>query len=117
MGDLDMCKGKLTQEECRPSSNPLPTAIDVSIMSWAKVDLRTREIISQIQPTIISKNQSMVVVQKVQCILRRCIGCGVFSFGYVPLKTYLYDGDIDLTAFNQHNVTALLAKDIYSVNW
>ena len=54
MGDLDMCKGKLTEEECRTSSNPFPTSIDVSIMGWDKSKLRAREIISQIQPIVIS---------------------------------------------------------------
>ena len=108
MGDLDMCKGKLTKEECRPSSNPFPTAIDVIIMGWAKADLRTRELISQIEPTIISENQIKVVVQRVQCLPHRCIGCEVFSFGYVPLKTYISDGDIDLTAFNQHKQSRLV---------
>jgi len=102
MGDLDRCKGNLIEEGFRPSTNPLSTSIDVSIMGWDKYYLRTREIISQIQPTVISKNQIKVVVQHVQCLVHRCIGCEVFSFGSMPLKIYLSDGDIDLTSFTQH---------------
>jgi hypothetical protein len=71
-------------------------------VGWAKYDLRTREIISQIQPIVISKNQRKVVVQYVQRLARRCIGCEVFSFVSVPLKTYLCDGYIDLTCFRKH---------------
>lgn len=39
----------------------------------------------------------------------------VFSFGSVPLKTYLPDGDIDLTAFGGINVEEALANDVFSV--
>lgn len=39
----------------------------------------------------------------------------VFSFGSVPLKTYLPDGDIDLTAFGCLNVEEALASDVCSV--
>lgn len=39
----------------------------------------------------------------------------VFPFGSVPLKTYLPDGDIDLTAFGGLNVEEALASDVCSV--
>ncbi|KAJ0088926.1 hypothetical protein Patl1_31519 [Pistacia atlantica] len=39
----------------------------------------------------------------------------VFPFGSVPLKTYLPDGDIDLTAFGGLNVEEALANDVCSV--
>lgn len=39
----------------------------------------------------------------------------VFPFGSVPLKTYLPDGDIDLTAFGGLNVEEALASDVFSV--
>lgn len=43
------------------------------------------------------------------CILQ------VFPFGSVPLKTYLPDGDIDLTAFGGLNFEEALANDVCSV--
>ncbi|GKV02277.1 hypothetical protein SLEP1_g14734 [Rubroshorea leprosula] len=43
------------------------------------------------------------------------IGKEVFPFGSVPLKTYLPDGDIDLTAFGGLNVEDALANDLCSV--
>lgn len=39
----------------------------------------------------------------------------VFPYGSVPLKTYLPDGDIDLTVFGGTNVEDTLADDIKSV--
>lgn len=39
----------------------------------------------------------------------------VFPFGSVPLKTYLPDGDIDLTALGGTNVEEALANDVCSV--
>ena len=39
----------------------------------------------------------------------------VFPFGSVPLKTYLPDGDIDLTALGGSNVEEALASDVCSV--
>lgn len=115
MGGLDRLKGNLTEEECPPSANPLPVAIDVSTECWAKAELRTRELIYQIQPTVVSENQRKAVVQYVQRLVRRRIGCEVFAFGSVPLKTYLSDGDIDLTAFSkQKQLTKVWGNQVRS---
>jgi len=46
-------------------------------MGWAKVELRNREIISQIQPTVILENHRKIFVQYVQHLVHRCIGCEV----------------------------------------
>lgn len=39
----------------------------------------------------------------------------VFPYGSVPLKTYLPDGDIDLTAFSHGNANDALVSDVYAV--
>ena len=39
----------------------------------------------------------------------------VFPFGSVPLKTYLPDGDIDLTVLGGSNIEEALANDVCSV--
>lgn len=41
-----------------------------------------------------------------------CSSVQVLSFGSVPLKTYLPDGDIDLTAFSFQNLVEDLAKEV-----
>lgn len=44
-----------------------------------------------------------------------CIYCQIFPFGSVPLKTYLPDGDIDLTAIEPPRSEEYLAKDVLNV--
>lgn len=39
----------------------------------------------------------------------------VFPYGSVPLKTYLPDGDIDLTAINGLNAEKSLAHDVFAL--
>ncbi|KAM3689997.1 hypothetical protein ACJW30_09G087600 [Castanea mollissima] len=75
----------------------------------------TQGIIAQVQPTVVSENRRRAVTDYVQRLLRNCLGCEVFPFGSVPLKTYLPDGDIDLTAFGGLNVEEALASDVCSV--
>ncbi|MFS8024283.1 putative RNA recognition motif domain, RNA-binding domain superfamily [Helianthus anomalus] len=37
-----------------------------------------------------------------QWLIMKCFRCKVFIYGSVPLKTYLPDGDIDLTTLSDH---------------
>lgn len=39
----------------------------------------------------------------------------VFPYGSVPLKTYLPDGDIDLTAFGSANIEDAYVTDVHAV--
>ncbi|XP_077239142.1 uncharacterized protein LOC143880214 isoform X2 [Tasmannia lanceolata] len=95
------------------SSNPNPLSIGVEI--WQIAEQKTREIISQIQPTVVSEQRRKAVVDYVQRLIRSFLGSEVFPFGSVPLKTYLPDGDIDLTAVSNLNVEDALANDVCSV--
>ncbi|KAL9258213.1 hypothetical protein AKJ16_DCAP15147 [Drosera capensis] len=83
--------------------------------AWSRAERVTKEIISQVQPTIVSEEKRREVIDYVQRIIRDTIGCEVFSFGSVPLRTYLPDGDIDLTAFCDFNCEEALALNVYSV--
>ncbi|XP_010671503.1 uncharacterized protein LOC104888284 isoform X2 [Beta vulgaris subsp. vulgaris] len=72
---------------------------------WAIAEERTAELISQIRPNWTSEKHRDDVASYVQRLIGKCVPCQVFTFGSVPLKTYLPDGDIDLTAFSEdHNV-------------
>ncbi|WJX86817.1 hypothetical protein P8452_69075 [Trifolium repens] len=66
---------------------------------WAKAEQRTAELIACIQPNSPSEQRRNAVAEYVQKLITKCFPCQVFTFGSVPLKTYLPDGDIDLTAF------------------
>ncbi|MBA0647340.1 hypothetical protein Goklo_015235, partial [Gossypium klotzschianum] len=64
---------------------------------------------------VVSEERRKAVIDYVQRLIRNYLGCEVFPFGSVPLKTYLPDGDIDLTAFGGLNFEEALANDACSV--
>ncbi|XP_047083853.1 uncharacterized protein LOC124694978 [Lolium rigidum] len=66
---------------------------------WAVAESRTAELIARIQPNAYSQGRRHAVYNYVQRIIRNCLSCQVFTFGSGPLKTYLPDGDIDVTVF------------------
>eukprot|EP00268_Persea_americana_P020599 TRINITY_DN2073_c0_g1_i5.p1 TRINITY_DN2073_c0_g1~~TRINITY_DN2073_c0_g1_i5.p1 ORF type:complete len:1433 (+),score=299.59 TRINITY_DN2073_c0_g1_i5:173-4471(+) len=71
---------------------------------WFKAEERTAELIACIQPNQPSEERRNAVADYVQRLIMKCFSCEVFTFtfGSVPLKTYLPDGDIDLTAFSMN---------------
>ncbi|KAJ6748835.1 hypothetical protein OIU79_029840 [Salix purpurea] len=68
---------------------------------WAIAEERTAELISCIQPNQPSEERRTAVLGYVQRLIMKCFPCQVFTFGSVPLKTYLPDGDIDITVFTE----------------
>ncbi|KAJ4728136.1 putative Poly(A) RNA polymerase cid14 [Melia azedarach] len=69
---------------------------------WSKAEERTAELIACIQPNPFSEERRNAVADYVQRLIVKCFPCQVFTFGSVPLKTYLPDGDIDLSAFSDN---------------
>ncbi|KAG0464348.1 hypothetical protein HPP92_019984 [Vanilla planifolia] len=69
---------------------------------WSKAEERTAELIACIQPNRPSEERRNAVASYVQRLIMKCFSCEVFTFGSVPLKTYLPDGDIDLTVFSKN---------------
>ncbi|XP_059629088.1 uncharacterized protein LOC132271666 isoform X2 [Cornus florida] len=69
---------------------------------WLIAEGRTAELIACIQPNQPSEERRNAVLNYVQQLITRSFSCEVFAFGSVPLKTYLPDGDIDLTAFSKN---------------
>ncbi|KAK9291450.1 hypothetical protein L1049_019398 [Liquidambar formosana] len=69
---------------------------------WSRAEERTAELITRIQPNQPSEERRNAVACYVQRLMMKCFSCQVFTFGSVPLKTYLPDGDIDLTAFSKN---------------
>ncbi|XWS32056.1 hypothetical protein CRYUN_Cryun23aG0128200 [Craigia yunnanensis] len=69
---------------------------------WMKAEERTADLIACIQPDAPSEGRRNAVADYVQRLISKCFPCQVFTFGSVPLKTYLPDGDIDLTVFSKN---------------
>ncbi|KAJ7959298.1 Poly(A) RNA polymerase cid14 [Quillaja saponaria] len=69
---------------------------------WLQAEERTAELIACIQPNQPSEDRRTSVACYVERLITMCFPCQVFAFGSVPLKTYLPDGDIDLTVFSDN---------------
>ncbi|KAM7268429.1 hypothetical protein ACFE04_010595 [Oxalis oulophora] len=80
---------------------------------WSRAEARTEELLSCIQPSQPSEERRQAVVSYVRRLIGECLSCQVFPFGSVPLKTYLPDGDIDLTAFSEnHSMKVTWANEL-----
>ncbi|KAK4266981.1 hypothetical protein QN277_023833 [Acacia crassicarpa] len=100
------------EEWAQPPSGLLPNGLlhneAASVMRaldserWLKAEERTAELIKCIQPNPPSEERRNAVADYVQRLIMKCFPCQVFTFGSVPLKTYLPDGDIDLSAFSKN---------------
>ncbi|XP_027365847.1 uncharacterized protein LOC113872458 isoform X2 [Abrus precatorius] len=102
------------QDNSLPS--PLPNQfllIDEEL--WQMAEERAQEILSTIQPNVLSEVNRKDVIDYVQRLIRGYYGAEVFPFGSVPLKTYLPDGDVDLTALSHENVEEDLAQAVCSI--
>uniref|UniRef100_A0A7N2M5J4 Uncharacterized protein n=2 Tax=Quercus lobata TaxID=97700 RepID=A0A7N2M5J4_QUELO len=97
------------------SSSSSNQTAGIAAESLQRAEEATQGIIAQVQPTVVSENRRRAVTDYVQRLLRTWLGCEVFPFGSVPLKTYLPDGDIDLTAFGLLNGEEALASNVCSV--
>ncbi|PON79022.1 PAP/25A-associated [Parasponia andersonii] len=110
------------QENLSPSSSlsstfsiliPDPLSIDAEL--WLMAEQRTQEILCIIQPNIVSDKRRKEISNYVRKLIKGYFGTEVLSFGSVPLKTYLPDGDIDLTAFSYQNLVEDLAKEVCTI--
>ncbi|CAH9092990.1 unnamed protein product [Cuscuta epithymum] len=83
-------------------ANAEPVIQGVDPERWLKAEETTAKLIARIQPNKPSEERRNAVADYVQRLIAKCFPCQVFTFGSVPLKTYLPDGDIDLTAFSDN---------------
>ncbi|CAK9164100.1 unnamed protein product [Ilex paraguariensis] len=95
------------------SSNPDPSSICKNC--WAVAEETTQEVVNRIHPTLDSEEKRKDVIDYVQRLVRTSLVCEVFPYGSVPLKTYLPDGDIDLTTLSSPNIEERLAFDVLAV--
>ncbi|KAL6575645.1 hypothetical protein OROHE_001022 [Orobanche hederae] len=94
-----------------PGAGPIMRSLDAD--RWVKAEERIAELIACIQPNQLSEERRNAVADYVQRLIMKCFPCQVCTFGSVPLKTYLPDGDIDLTAFsNNQNLKDTWANQV-----
>ncbi|XP_020108304.1 uncharacterized protein LOC109724067 [Ananas comosus] len=80
--------------------------------SLRAAERRAADIVARVRPTDDSESKRKSVVAYVQKLIGVSLGSEVFPFGSVPLKTYLPDGDIDLTAFGSAAPDSTLISDV-----
>ncbi|XP_059644740.1 uncharacterized protein LOC132286427 isoform X2 [Cornus florida] len=117
MGDLRELSVGVSEERPvpSPSSSLIPNPKSIGAERWVRAEEATQKIICHVQPTCVSEERRRGVIDYVQRLIRNYLRCEVFPFGSVPLKTYLPDGDIDLTAFGGANVEDALVDSVVSV--
>ncbi|ESR49132.1 hypothetical protein CICLE_v10031278mg [Citrus x clementina] len=93
--------------------NLYPFSIDAEL--WLLAEERIQEILCTIQPAIVSEKKRKEVINYIQRLINGYYGIEVFPFGSVPLKTYLPDGDIDLTVLGHQNVEEDLARFVCKI--
>ncbi|XWS56939.1 hypothetical protein CRYUN_Cryun09bG0128600 [Craigia yunnanensis] len=76
---------------------------------------RTHEIRCIIQPALLSEDKRKSIIGYFQRQIKGYYCIEVFPFGSVPLKIFLPDGDIDMTALSHQNVEENFAKYICSI--
>ncbi|KAG9154980.1 hypothetical protein Leryth_012163 [Lithospermum erythrorhizon] len=97
----------------RSNSNGDPLEIDVECMEVGEEV--AKEVLNCIHPTLDSEEKRKDVIDYVQRLLKDYLGCEVFPYGSVPLKTYLPDGDIDLTAIHTPHVDDYLPREVLAI--
>ncbi|KAG7561076.1 polymerase nucleotidyl transferase domain [Arabidopsis thaliana x Arabidopsis arenosa] len=86
------------------TSQPKADSLLIEEESWMIAEERAHEILCTIQPALVSDKSRNEIIDYVRTLIKSHDGIEVFSFGSVPLKTYLPDGDIDLTVLTKQNM-------------
>lgn len=114
MGDLGMDEDRpLLPSFAAPLCNPDPNLIRAE--TWVSAEDPAREVLNCIHPTLDSEEKRKDVIEYVQKLIRCNLRLEVFPYGSVPLKTYLPDGDIDLTVLSTPNLDDILPREVLRV--
>ncbi|EXB96518.1 hypothetical protein L484_011228 [Morus notabilis] len=82
---------------------------------WLMSEQRTQEILCTVQPNIMCDKRRKEVINYLRSLIIGYFGTEVLAFGSVPLKTYLPDGDIDITAFSHQHLVEDFAGEVCSI--
>eukprot|EP00257_Ricinus_communis_P026003 XP_025013417.1 uncharacterized protein LOC8259537 isoform X2 [Ricinus communis] len=114
MGDLHWCLSPCSSSTSSSNSLDLfPLSIDSEL--WLMAEKRAQEILWILQPSLASEQKRKVVIDYIQRLIKHHFATEVLPFGSVPLKTYLPDGDIDLTALSHQNMEEDLVREICNI--
>ncbi|XVF46124.1 hypothetical protein PTKIN_Ptkin03bG0001400 [Pterospermum kingtungense] len=125
MGDLRVCytnaNADVSGEERLFHSLPFSLSLhpdepcSITRESWERAEEISRRIVWSIRPTLGADRERKEVLEYVQRLIQDGLGYQVFPYGSVPLKTYLPDGDIDLTTLSSPPVGDTSVSDVYAI--
>ncbi|KAF8080234.1 hypothetical protein N665_0964s0015 [Sinapis alba] len=98
----------------KTTTQPKGDSLLIDDLSWMIAEERAHEILSIIQPIFVSDRNRIEIIDYVRALIKSHDGIEVFSFGSVPLKTYLPDGDIDMTVITKQNVEDKFFEKLYN---
>ncbi|TKV96231.1 hypothetical protein SEVIR_9G416400v4 [Setaria viridis] len=93
-----------------PAPAPAPEAVPAG--GVAAAGAAADEVVRRVRPTEASERRRAEVVDYARRLVGSALGCEVLAFGSVPLKTYLPDGDIDLTVLGNTSYDSTLVNDV-----
>ncbi|XP_023728880.1 uncharacterized protein LOC111876551 [Lactuca sativa] len=95
-------------------AQPVPTPDPEAIPNekWVAGEDPILEVLNCVYPTLDSEDKRKDVIEYMQKLFRTSLGVEVFTYGSVPLKTYLPDGDIDFTAIGAPDRGYTLPRDV-----
>uniref|UniRef100_A0A0D9X2Y3 Polymerase nucleotidyl transferase domain-containing protein n=1 Tax=Leersia perrieri TaxID=77586 RepID=A0A0D9X2Y3_9ORYZ len=73
------------------------------------------EVVLRVQPTEEAERRRQNVIAYLKHLFGTGLGCEVFAFGSVPLKTYLPDGDIDITLLGNTSADSTFISEVRSI--
>ncbi|KAF3556643.1 hypothetical protein F2Q69_00017760 [Brassica cretica] len=113
---VDLKEGMPVSSSSSSPSSSLPlSTMQIDVEMWKIAEERAQEILNTIQPICVADRSRNEIFAYVQTLVRNRLGTEVFNFGSVPLKTYLPDGDIDLTVLTPQDKEEDLAKALLSI--
>ncbi|KAG8371568.1 hypothetical protein BUALT_Bualt13G0101500 [Buddleja alternifolia] len=93
--------------------SPDPASFKEECLSAAEE--AANQVLNCIHPTLDSEEKRCDVIDYIQRLVKTHLNSQVFPYGSVPLKTYLPDGDIDLTVIKGPNAEESLAHDVLAL--
>lgn len=95
-----------------------PPADPVSVIGkecLSAAEEAAEEVLNCLHPTLDAEEKRRDVIDYVQQLVKTHLNCEVVPYGSVPLKTYLPDGDIDLTVLKGPNAEESLPHNVLSL--
>ncbi|KAL8225099.1 hypothetical protein R6Q57_017656 [Mikania cordata] len=93
----------------------MPEFESITSEKWEACEAPIRKVLSCVQPTSDSEDKRNDVVAYMRQLIKNAVGVEVLQYGSVPLKTYLPEGDIDLTVVSFYDWECDLPCEVLDV--